>query len=243
MKRWCVMVGVGVLLWASAAAAHDLGVQGNTWPIAEPSLIETIMKKVAGVNWEQKSKALLAKSKARMHNIPQDGLTTAKKTETYWVDPTMTLRKPLSAPVKDAQGKWHWKIIYPAGTKVNPLEKARPVTRMLVFNPTSRTQTAFAVAALHAWPTLIELVATGGDIKKTAKGIGRPVFYANKTMIDGFGLKHVPSLIGVGTGVHQYDLAITTFGPESLDPKEVKKTIAAAWYGLHDKSAKKGHAE
>lgn len=228
-----------VLCLPVIASAHDLGTQGATFPIEEPSLLVQIIEKLAAVDWKQKSADLLASAKRGLHDYTQDGLTPARETVTRYIDPSITLKSPISAPVKTPDGKSDWKVIYPAGTRVNPLDKLQPVTRMLVFDPRVPSQMAFALAAMHAWPDLIELVATGGDIKGVSKKIERPLFYANTAFVERFRLRHTPSLIGIGKGPLRKRLAITEFGPVQATAKAAIAAVRAAWYGLKESPEEK----
>jgi len=227
-------IGVcALLLWLPlAASAHDLGTRGTTFPIAEPSLLVQIIEKLSAVDWKQKSAELLAKAKHGLHHYVQDGLTPALETVTRYIDPSVTLQKPISAPVKAPDGQSVWRVIDPAGTRFNPLDKLKPVTRMLVFDPRVASQRAFAVAAMHDWPELIELVATGGDIKAVSKQIQRPLFYASTSFVQRFQLRHTPALIGVGKGPLDKRLAVTEFGPAQATAKAAVAAVRAAWYGL-----------
>jgi len=222
-----------LLLWLPlAASAHDLGVRGTVFAIAEPSLLVQIIEKLSAVDWKQKSADLLAKAKHGLHHYVQDGLTPADETATRYIDQSVTLQKPISAPVKEPDGQSVWRVIDPAGTRFNPLDKLQPVTRMLVFDPRVASQTAFALAAMHAWPDLIELVATGGDIKAVSKQIQRPLFYASTSFVQRFQLRHTPTLIGVGKGPLDNRLAVTEFGPAQATAKAAVTAVRAAWYGL-----------
>lgn len=221
-----------LLVLPLSVAAHDLGTRGHTFPIKEPSLLVQIIKKLSTVNWKQKSEQLLASAKHGLHHYAEDGLTPARQTRTRYVDPSITLQHPISAPVKTPDGKSDWKVIYPAGTRVNPLDKVQPVTRMLVFDPRVPSQMAFALAAMHAWPDLIELVSTGGDIAGDSKKIKRPLFYASSAFVERFHLRHTPSLIGIGKGPLRRRLAITVFGPAQATAAQAVKAVRTAWYGL-----------
>ena len=233
LSRICACVlTVTLLALPLAASAHDLGVRGTVYPIDEPSMLVQIIEKLSAVDWKQKSAELLAKAKHGLHHYAQDGLTPALETATRYIDPSVTLQKPISAPVKAPDGKSDWRVIYPAGTRFNPLDKLQPVTRMLVFDPRVASQMDFALAAMHAWPSLIELVATGGDIKAMSKKIQRPLFYASGSFVQRFQLRHTPALIGVGRGPQDKRLAVTEFGPAQATAKQAVGAVRAAWYGL-----------
>lgn len=230
------------LLLASAsfpALAHDLGVQGKVFKVEEPNLVLYFLAKAARVDWQQKGKQLESKIDHKLHNMPNVGLDQAERTETHYIDPSITLQQDITAPIKQPDGSYAWKVVYHKGDRVNPLTRVQPVTRMLFFDPTDPKQKAFALSAKAAYPNRIMLVVTGGDIDDLSKQLGQPVFYALPFLVKKFNLKAVPALAGTGMGKYAYDLAVTTFNSQAIsNPSEAPQVIRSAWYGLPDKKEK-----
>ncbi|MDI3258440.1 MAG: hypothetical protein QJR02_01955 [Sinobacteraceae bacterium] len=231
MKRAIVCAAI----LASAAVpgfAMDLGTQGAVWPIREVNPLIEMLSRMADIDWQAKNRAIVREQEERLDNLPDAGLSAAPKTKTLFYDITLTLQDALQAPVKQDDGSIRWQVVYPAGTKVNPLEKITPPTRLLVFNARDAKQLAFARKVLAAWPDLVEPMLTGGGLRKLAKELDRPVYYATPPLVRSFRLRAVPALIGVGAGTKAKYLAVTEFGPDQLDPALAVQTVRDAWYGL-----------
>ena len=118
-----------LLLIFGRAMANDLGVVGPTYEIAERDLIEVMKDKfrrmeksgeLARLQESYKQRVIEAVEKPR----PVRGVSTTETARTFYVDPTWTLDRN----VVDEQGK----LLFPAGTKVNPLDYA-PLTQLLLF--------------------------------------------------------------------------------------------------------------
>jgi conjugal transfer pilus assembly protein TraW len=226
-------VAVGLTLALSVAQAHDLGVFGKVWPIAEPDILVQMTQAATHVNWATIQRNMLAKARKHLHHMPDVGIPEAKHTETHYKNPSIVLQHDIRIPVR-REGHYIWRVLYPKGTRINPLETGiRPVTRMLFFDPKDKGQWAFARAAKRAFPDRILLVATSGDLPGMAKRINQPVFYSVPKLAPRLTITGVPALVGVGSGAHEFDLAITTFGPKTVaDFGHIREHIRAAWYGL-----------
>ena len=237
-NRGCVAgLGLaGMLCVPLPAAAHNLGVEGKTFPIKEESFLKLVVQHAAKMNWKAVDHKLQRKAKWDVHHFPQQPLPAARSTYTAYASPGVILRHNISAPVDTAEG-YQWRVVYPKGMHVNPLRRGlEPVTRMLFFNENSKAQTRFMLAALKAYPYFILPVALGGNIPKLAKDIGRPMFYAYPTILERFRITETPALLGTGRGPYRYDMAVTYFGPHHLKPHQAGTEIHAAWYGLTGKN-------
>jgi hypothetical protein len=224
-----------------AAQAHDLGVSGKTFPIAEQSFLQMLVQRAAKADWKSVDEKLQKKAQWDVRHFPQQPLSPAKSTLTTYFSPGVILQHAVSAPVNTPTG-YQWQVVYPKGTHVNPLKEGlAPVTRMLFFNENIPAQVAFMKAALKAYPYFILPVALGGNIPKQAKGIGRPMYYAYSTILQRFRILATPALLGVGRGKYRYDMAVTYFGPNALkradgDPEKAAMEIHDAWFGLTGKN-------
>lgn len=222
-------------LLSSAAYAKDFGVHGQVWPITEPDIREALIKSAAKVDWQQVNEGIAERAKTWADRLDPLDLPLAGKTETAWVDPSITLAGDIKAPFETADG-YEWRVAVPAGTRVNPLEAVRPVDNMLFFDGRDAEQVKFALAALKEHPLNLMLVLTAGNPEKLGDRISRPVYYANTGMIERFKITSVPSLLGVGTGDRQFMLAVTSFA------KPYKPAlIASAWTGLTEKPVGKSN--
>lgn len=216
-------------LLSTAAAAKDFGVHGQVWAITEPDIREALIQSAAKVDWQQVNEGIAERAKTWADRLDPLDLPLAGKTETAWVDPSIELTGDIKAPFETEDG-YEWRVAVPAGTRVNPLESVRPVDNMLFFDGRDAEQVKFALAALKKHPLNLMLVLTAGNPEKLGERVSRPVYYANPGMIERFKITSVPSLLGVGTGDHQFMLAVTSFA------KPYKPALVdSAWTGLAEK--------
>jgi len=221
---------VTLLSIASVSFAADLGVHGRLYDIEEADMRKTLIGQASEVDWASKNQALAEDAKNWGANLPQFDLPKASETKTTYIDPSITLASDINAPVEQEDGSWEWQLLHPAGTKVNPLEQVRPINNMLFFDGDDEEQVEFALAALKAKPYKLMLVETSGNPDKLSKKILRPIYYANAKILERFGIRQTPSLLGVGEDLHRFELAVTTFAT----PYDVTM-IDKAWHGLPEK--------
>lgn len=217
----------GLLAISGLASAADLGIQGTAYPIIEPDMRSRMMRDVAKVDWTQIEKDRGRSTKSYFERLSPYEFPYATKTETQWIEPSLILAADLKTLVKKPDGTIEWQILYQKGTKVNPLEKVRPVERMLFFDGRSEEQVAFVREAIREEPLRIMPVLTAGNPSELGKLWSRPVFFANQTLIDKFKIKATPTLVGVGDDSRALYLAVTTFAsPYRRD------YIKSAWFGI-----------
>lgn len=212
MKLKSVAVGVLALLCSAVAYAKDYGVQGNTWPIIEIDVRKLMVESASRVDWTKVQDHLKDSGKNYVEDLPKRHLSVIGETKTTWYDPSITLSSDIRAPVEQASGQYKWQVLYPAGTKVNPLTKFRPLTAMLLFDGSNAHQLELVKEVLKLEPNRIVPVEAGaGDLGKEAKELGRPVFYASDTMMTKYPVKYLPSLMYAGNGAHSLYIGVTAF--------------------------------
>ena len=173
--------------------ASDLGVVGPTYEIAERDLIEVIKDKfrrmeksgeLAKVQEDYKKQVLDAVEKPK----PVQGLGRTETARTYYVDPTWTLDRN----VVDEKGS----LLFPSGTKINPLDYA-PLTQMLLFfDQRERAQVAFAKRFIEQSSTRVKPILVGGEPLKLMRQWKREVFYDQGGVLSRkFMLKQSPAIV------------------------------------------------
>jgi conjugal transfer pilus assembly protein TraW len=204
-----------------SANAKDLGVQGQIWPITEIDFRQLML--------ESASKADLNKVQTSVNNFfdtfPRRVLPSPDKTNTRYIDPSITVSNDIKAPVMDAQGNYQWTTLYTKGQRVNPLEKQRPLTAMLYFDGGNEEQVKFVKAAMANNPMRIIPVETAGaNVKNLSKAFSRPVFYANEEMMARFRVSELPALLYPGSGDYSLYLGLTAFAAPYKVPE-----LEAVW--------------
>jgi conjugal transfer pilus assembly protein TraW len=182
-----------LLLIFGRAMANDLGVVGPTYEIAERDLIEVMKDKfrrmeksgeLARVQENYKQKVIDAVEKPR----PVHGVSSTETVRTFYVDPTWTLDRN----VVDEQGK----LLFPAGTKVNPLDYAPLTQYLLFFDQREKAQVAFARQFIEQSKARVKPILVGGEPLKLMRQWKREVFYDQGGVLSRkFLLKHSPAIV------------------------------------------------
>lgn len=195
---------------AAVASAKDLGVQGSVWPITERDIRELVMESAARADWQAVQKDLEKSAKEYADNLPRRTVSVAARTETRWIDPSITVDSDIKVPVKQANGEYEWQVMYRAGTRVNPLKTAAPRNAMFFFSGSDAEQVALMKRLWAAAPGMIMPIdVSGSNVQKLSETAGFPVFYAHEAMLSRFSINRAPSLLYAGSGEHRLQLGFT----------------------------------
>lgn len=165
LLAWAVLAAV-----APPAFAKDLGVRGETWPIAEPDLLEQIETRLAVLELSGETarfeREAIARARAHVEAPPRvAGVVPATESRSWLFDPSIVIERDIATP--------DGTVIAAAGTRVNPL-LARPLTRDVLFVDGARSvEVAWALA--HPRPARIVLV--GGRPLALSRAHGRSFFF------------------------------------------------------------------
>jgi conjugal transfer pilus assembly protein TraW len=202
---------VGVVL-AGSALAHDFGVQGKVWAIIEVDMREILLGDVAKHDWDKVNSQLKEAAGKYFDNLPKRFAPGVSQTKTRWIDPSFVLDNDIYAPVKNAQGDYEWKVLYPKGSRANPLSVQRPYNAMLFFDGNVKEQVAFVTEALNRHPgKLLPVELTGANPKDLSDKLSTPIFSATPEMVARFNITESPSLLYPGEKAHALELGLTTF--------------------------------
>jgi len=177
----------------SYSLASDLGVVGPTYEIAERDLIEVMKDKfrrmertgeLVKVQENYKKQVLDAVEKPK----PVPGIKNTETAQTYFVDPTWTLDRN----VVDEKGN----LLFPSGTKVNPLDYAPLTQQLLFFDQRERSQVAFAKRFIEQSTARVKPILVGGEPLKLMRQWKREVYYDQGGVLSrAFLLKHSPAIV------------------------------------------------
>ena len=177
----------------SYSLASDLGVVGPTYEISERDLIEVMKDKfrrmertgeLVKVQENYKKQVLDAVEKPK----PVPGIKNTETAQTYFVDPTWTLDRN----VVDEKGN----LLFPSGTKVNPLDYAPLTQQLLFFDQRERSQVAFAKRFIEQSTARVKPILVGGEPLKLMRQWKREVYYDQGGVLSRkFLLKHSPAIV------------------------------------------------
>jgi conjugal transfer pilus assembly protein TraW len=190
MRRFAIIV----LLLSSTAhgTVYDLGEIGQTYEIAEPNMLESFHTKLRAAQANGKMAEVEAQMKERFAahaNRPQ-GITLPRVQEhcVRYYDPSVTL----SQDIIDHEGK----VLWPAGTTVNPLDYVTLSQQWLFFDGDDPKQSSWARAYLKQYPNQVRPILTQGSIVELSEAWKvRLYFDQHGSYVEKFGIKAVPALM------------------------------------------------
>ena len=171
------------------ALAEDLGVRGQSWPIAEPDLLVQIEARLSVMERSGELARLEREARTRAREglaAPQPiaGIAPAREERSRTFDPAITVTHDILGP--------DGTLVAAAGTRVDPFAHL-PFTRELLFID-GRREVEVAWALARTSPAKIVLLA--GRPLELARRHGRPFFFDQGGRLSSrFGLHFTPSLV------------------------------------------------
>lgn len=179
------LAAIALLMCALSVQAKDIGTFGMTYRIAERDALAEIEERARQVDWHK----VLDKRKVENFQGPPDRvrLPRVKRNRSFPVDMTYTTE----IDVPDGKGG----ILYPKGYTFNPLDYVTYPKTLVVIDGTDPEQVKWFAASEYDKRLDVTLLLTEGSFGSVSKKISRPLFYADRKMVDRFKLKAVPSVI------------------------------------------------
>lgn len=165
---------ISLLTLSLPARAEDLGVIGPTYDIIERDLIEVMKDKyrrmeksgeLARLHEDYKNRVIEGIEKPR----PVPGIKATDVARTFYVDPTYTLDRNIA----DENGR----ILFPAGTKVNPFDYDRMTKTLLFFDGRDKKQVNFALRVMKESNEEVKPILVAGEPLNLMRKWKRPVYY------------------------------------------------------------------
>jgi conjugal transfer pilus assembly protein TraW len=179
--------------WALGAQATNLGTIGPTYPVAEKNLLDVIMarlraKEASGELKRHEQEARDRAAYAVNNPRPVDGLRRAQAARTFYFDPSFTLQ----SNVVDSTGA----VLFPAGTRKNPLEVVSLSKHLLFFDARDPGQVTRARELIERYQGKVKPILVGGSYLDLMKRWNKPVFYDQEgALVRKFGIAAVPAIV------------------------------------------------
>ena len=194
MKRFALrFLPLGLALAAASVCGADLGVLGPTYGIAEPHLLDFIQQRLRDSERSGELQRLMREAQVRgidavKHPSPVPGLRATETARSFYVDPSFTLDRH----IVDAQGR----LLFPAGTRTNPLDVVSLSRHLLFFDARDIRQLARARELMTRYEGKLKPILTGGSYLELMKAWQRPVYFDQQgTLIRRFGIRQLPALV------------------------------------------------
>jgi conjugal transfer pilus assembly protein TraW len=185
MIRRTGLAVIALVLGVSSVQAKVIGTYGTTYRITERDALAEIEERARQVDWSK----VLDKRKVENYQGPPDkaSLPRAKRNRSFPVDMTYTTE----IDVPDGKGG----ILYPKGYTFNPLDYVSYPKTLVIINGTDPDQVKWFAASEYDKRLDVTLLLTEGSFGAVSKRISRPLFYADRKIVERLKLKAVPSVI------------------------------------------------
>jgi conjugal transfer pilus assembly protein TraW len=196
-----VAVGAVTVQWLRRAASkvsrggENLGQRAEAYDIVEPDFVLEMQARLAGIDWQAKKDAAVAKFWSRHHDFVQ--LPEARTRREFLVDPSVEATQDLL----DADGD----VLVRAGDRWNPLNWMVLSKTIIVFRGTDPRQVARAKAAARSAQTNgrgVILLTTDVDIARgwqhldeLEDALAGTVYVLPGSLVERFHLKAIPATI------------------------------------------------
>lgn len=188
MRIVFIMIG---LLISFMTQAHDFGVVGQTYVIAEEDFLKYIEQKIQSMQatgqWQKIEERFKKQVIAHLERPTPKQLPRAQKNRTYEYDPSV------AAPhdVWDTQGH----LLVKKGTVVNPLLRINLHSTLLLFNADDSEQCAWALKQAKEQKA-VKLIITSGSIKSAVHYFKQAVYFdLNGFLVNKFQIKALPAQV------------------------------------------------
>jgi conjugal transfer pilus assembly protein TraW len=190
MIRWGLLLGMGSLA-AHPLPIQDLGVDGQTFPIAEPDVLEVIASRLTHLektgDLALHNQRIQEQFRQSLHHPKGQFLPKTTESRVFYVDPTVTL----PSSIEEAQGK----ILFPAGTRVNPFDSVSMTHPLFFVDGTDPDQVELALEERAQNPNL-KIILIQGDPFALMERTGVPLFFDQSArLIRKLKLTHVPTKV------------------------------------------------
>jgi len=163
--------------------AKDFGVQGHTYPILEPDLLQTIQNRLQNVDLEKHNQILKQRAiQTAQRPKPVSGISKATANRTWTYDPSISVPYDL----KDHKGQ----IFQKAGTSVNPLMMRSMMKTLIFIDGDDDEQVDWALQQPH------KIILVSGSPFDLMEAHDKEFYFdQHGKLTSKFSIKHVPARI------------------------------------------------
>jgi len=191
--RLAAFCAVLIATQVGLAHAEDLGVIGKTYDIAERDLIEVIKDKLRHMEKTGELAKRQTEYKNRVmsgieHPRPIPGIQATETANTHYYDPSIVTDKDIA----DATGK----ILYPRGTRVNPLDYIGWNKYLLFVDARDQKQLDMSKRIMATSDKPVKLVLVAGEPLNLMRKWKKQVYYDQGGILARrFAITQVPAIV------------------------------------------------
>lgn len=190
LRTACVLAAA---IGYSSAFAVTLGTIGPVYPISEPHFLEQLLAKLRDKEKTGELRRLEQEARERatasvMNPQAVEGIKVVRFPRTFYVDPTFTLDHNIT----DQNGR----VLFPAGTRKNPLEVVPLSKQLLFFDGRDKAQQAIARDLITRNRGRIKPILVGGSYIELMRAWKVPLYFDQRgTLTRRLGITGVPAVV------------------------------------------------
>jgi conjugal transfer pilus assembly protein TraW len=175
------------------AFAKDLGVMGETYPIAEVDFLDFIQSRAANIQQSGAWQALQDKSQQKAvqyRDRPKAvaGMLRTQTAKSWHFDPSIVL----DHDVKTHEGK----IIAARGSRVNPLQVVSLSKTLIFYNSDDPEQVTWVIMQDKKLKGKTKLILVNGSVLNQEKHFKKAIYFDQEARLTSrFGITHVPAIV------------------------------------------------
>ena len=179
-------------LGSAPLQASEIRVIGQTWPVAEPDVIEWMKAKMAESLTPEVMASLREEQTAAFrayleHPPAVEGVTRTSTPELRWFDPSIVLEHD----VINHEGR----VLWPAGTRYNPLDYRRLSRELLFVDAGDEDQVEWLETRLAGHGNAL-VILVGGSPRAMMERFQRYVAFDQKgQLVARLGIRQVPAIV------------------------------------------------
>lgn len=212
------------VIFASGAAyaGVNLGVKGETWPIAEQDLRVRMAEDAAKVDWKKINQEMVKDAKGFVDRQAKWDVPPATTDSVKLVDISQELTKDLMGYEAQPDGSLKEKVIFKKGYRFNPLERMAFPRWFAVFSGESKEQVEWAKELERKEPGRFVFMAVDGKISEIIKSSDMAIYPTNPWLFATAGVQRTPAIVGVAES-NKTLLTVAEFAP----PYSIERTKGA----------------
>ncbi|WP_299945732.1 hypothetical protein [uncultured Microbulbifer sp.] len=189
MRLSALLTGFFSLLMPAGGEAADLGTIGPVYEVQEEDLVQVMMQQArhseANGSWQQRMESHRDQM-ADSSLVANGSLPRAQESRTYTLDPSVTLQQPLLR----ADGS----VLYPTGTRINPLDYVNYRKTLCFFDAGDREQLEWV--RMHCGMSARDKrIAVAGDVRLLEPELGRVYLDQEGHLVARFRLTELPARV------------------------------------------------
>lgn len=203
-----LIFGFAILIFSASVLGVEFGKQAATYEVAEEGFVSMIKSRLASIDLQQYQEEMLRKAKKQvLEPAPVLGIRATSEPREFWYDPSFVVSEDIKLP--------DGKVLYKAGTKVNPLDHIDFDRELIFIDGRDEKQVAWLRERLEeqkkvqknnqdqkGWGNSSQsnletrIILTGGKILELQEDMGRTLYFDQAgELTSKFDIKQVPALV------------------------------------------------